>query len=173
MIVSGSRAEIRFSDLHLSLFPLGLEIRNIKNFPIKDKNLLSFTGVNVYLPPTSLFMKKKAVSIEIEKPLFVFNDSLLKSKTGKNVLGSAFTINRIRIRHGELVFNGKDVQMQMLDFNLQSGIMTAGLAVRLDSPHLKVTFPVSGKPVTLEGNLTGEVHRQGDSWRINQFVGRR
>ena len=170
LIVSGSRAEIRFSDLHLSLFPLGLEIRNIKNFPIKDKNLLSFTGVNVYLPPTSLFMKKKAVSIEIEKPLFVFNDSLLKSKTGKNVLGSAFTINRIRIRHGELVFNGKDVQMQMLDFNLQSGIMTAGLAVRLDSPHLKVTFPVSGKPVTLEGNLTGEVHRQGDSWRINQFV---
>jgi len=170
LIVSGSRAEIRFSDLHLSLFPLGLEIRNIKNFPIKNENLVSFAGVNVYLPPTSLFMKKKAVSIEIEKPLFILNDSLLKSKIGERALGSAFTVNRIRIRHGELVYNGKDVQMQMLDFNLQSGIMTAGLAVRLDSPHLKVTFPVSGKPVTLEGNLSGEVRRQENSWRINQFV---
>jgi len=170
LIVSGSRADIRFSDLRLSLFPLGLEIRNIKNFPIKNENLVSFAGVNVYLPPTSLFMKKKAVSIEIEKPLFILDDDLLKSKTGDNALGSAFTVNRVSIRHGELVYKGKDVQMRMLDFNLQSGKMTGGLAIRLDSPHLKVTLPVNGVPVTLEGNLTGEVRQQGTSWRINQFV---
>lgn len=170
LIVSGSRVDIRFSDLRLSLFPLGLEIRDIKNFPIKNENLVSFSAVNIYLPPTSLFMKKKAVSIEIEKPLFILNDELLKSKTGDKALGSAFTINRISIRHGELAYKGKDVQVQLLDFNLRSGSLTAGLAMRLDSPHLKVTIPVSGEPVTLEGNLTGEVRRQGTSWRINQFV---
>lgn len=170
LIVSGSRVDIRFSDLRLSLFPLGLEIRDIKNFPIKNENLVSFSAVNVYLPPTSLFMKKKAISIEIEKPFFVLNDELLKSKTDDKAFGSAFIIKRVSIRHGELVYKGKDVQVQMLDFNLQSRIMTAGLSMRLDSPHLKVTIPVSGEAVTLEGNLTGEVRRQETSWRINQFV---
>lgn len=170
LIVSNIRTDIRFSDLRLSLFPLGVEIRNIKNFPIKNGNLVSFAGVNVYLPPTSLFMKKKAVSIEIERPLFILNDDLLKSMTDDKTLGPTFTVNRIRISHGELVFKGSDIQFQLLDFNLQSGNMSGAMAFRIDSPHLKLILPVSGEPVTLEGNLTGEVRQQGTSWRVNQFA---
>jgi hypothetical protein len=159
LIVSGSRADIRFSDLRLSLFPLGVEIRNIKNFPIKNGNLVSFAGVNIYLPPA-----------EIDRPLFILNDDLLKSMTGDNALGSTFTIDHVSIRQGELIFKGRDIQFHILNFNLLSGKMTGELAIRLDSPHLKVTFPVSGEPVTLEGNLKGEVRQQGTSWSINQVV---
>jgi hypothetical protein len=170
LIVSSTGAEIHFNDLRLSLFPLGLEIRNIKNFPIKNENLVSFAGVSVYLPPTSLFMKKKAVSIEIERPVFVLNDDMLKSMPGNKALGSTFTVNHLSIRHGELVFNGRGTQIQLLDFNLLSGNLAGALAFRVDSPHLKVTLPVSGQPVSLEGNLSGEVRRQGTSWRINQIA---
>jgi len=170
LIVSSTGADIRFGDLRLSLFPLGLEIRNIKNFPIKNENLVSFAGVNIYLPPTSLFMKKKAVSIEIEKPVFMLDDDLLKRMPGGKALGSTFTVNHLSIRHGELNFKGRDTQFQLLDFNLLSGNLAGALAFRVDSPHLKVILPVSGQPVVLEGNLSGEVRQQGTSWRINQIV---
>jgi autotransporter translocation and assembly factor TamB len=148
---------------------LGLEIRNVRNFPIRHENLVSFSGVNVYMPPTSLFMKKKAVSIEIDKPIFVLNDGLLKRKA-EGGLGSAFVVHRVRIRDGELNFRGRDIQCQMLNFNLQSGSMAEGMAFRIDSPHLKVTLPISGEPVTLEGSLVGAAHQQGSSWRISQFA---
>ena len=170
LIVSGTHADIRFSDLRLSFFPLGIEIRNIKNFSIKYENLVSFAGVNVYLPPTSLFMKKKAISIEIEKPVFILNDDLFKSMAGASPLGSTFTVNHLILHQGKLIFKGSDIQFQLLDFNLKSGNMSGALAFRLDSPHLKVILPVSGQQVTLEGNLTGEVRQQGTSWRVNQIV---
>ena len=170
LIVSSGGAGIRFSDISLSLFPLGLEIRNINDFPLKNENLVSFAGVNIYLPPASLFMKKKTISIEIEKPLFILNDEILKSGTSGNPFGSAFTVNRISIHQGELIFKGRDMQLHVLDFNLQSGNLTGALAFKLDSPHLKIILPISGEPVTLEGNLTGEVRQQGTSWRINQLV---
>ncbi len=170
LIVSRTGADIRFDDLRLSLFPLGVEIRNIKNLPIKNENLVSFAAVNVYLPPTSLFMKKKAISIEIEKPVFILNDGLLKSMTGGKPLGSTFTVNHLSIHHGELVFQGRDLRLNVLDFNLQSGNLAGELAFRVDSPHLKIIMPVSSQPVPLEGNLSGEVRQQGTAWRINQFV---
>ncbi len=121
LIVSRTGVDIRFDDLRLSLFPLGLEIRNIKNLPIKNENLVSFAAVNVYLPPTSLFMKKKAISIEIEKPVFILNDSLLKSMPGGKSLGSTFTVNHLSIRHGELVFKGRDYQLQRAGFQSAVG----------------------------------------------------
>jgi hypothetical protein len=170
LIVAGGRVEVGFSDLRLSLFPLGLEIRNIKNFPIRSENLVSFAGVNVYLPPTSLFMKKKAINIEIDRPLFMLNGKLLKGRTESDGLGSAFTINRVSIRHGELIFRDDHIQCQLLDFNLRTGNISEGLAFRIDSPHLKIILPISGEPVTLEGNVSGEVHRQGTSWKISQLA---
>ncbi len=170
LIARGGAVAVRFSDLRLSLFPLGLEIRNIKDFPIRDDNLVSFAGVNVYLPPTSLFMKKKAVSIEIERPLFILDDTLLKGRPGGKGLGSSFTIQRIRIRNGELRFRGRDIEAQLLAFNLQSGSLAEGYSFRVDSPHLKVTLPVSGDPVSLEGNMSAEVHQQGDNWKISRFA---
>jgi hypothetical protein len=170
LIVADGGVQVHFSDLRLSLFPLGLEIHDIKNFPIRDENLVSFAGVNAYLPPTSLFMKKKAISIEIDRPRFVLNDSLLRGKARGKGLGSSFTVNRIRIRNGELFFNGRDIQCRLLDFNLQSGNLADGFSFRVDSPHLSVTLPVSGEPVTLEGNVTGEAHQQKESWKISRFA---
>ena len=145
-----------------------MEIRNIKNFPIRSDNLVSFAGVNVYLPPTSLFMRKKAISIEIDQPRFTLDDSLFKGQAQSGGLGSSFTIHRIRIRNGELLFKGRDFQCQLLGFNLQSGSLTEGFSFRLDSPHLKITLAIDGEPVTLEGNMTGEAHQQGKSWKISR-----
>jgi hypothetical protein len=122
------------------------------------------------VPPTSLFAKKKAVSIEVVKPLFVLNDDLLKGGSIGDKIGSAFIVNRVSVRQGEVLFNGHDFQCHLLGFNLQSGLVADELALRLDAPHLKVTLPISGEAVTLEGNLIAEMHRQGTSWKINQFV---
>jgi hypothetical protein len=145
-------------------------MRNIKNLPIKNENLVSFAGVNVYLPPTALFTKKKAISIEIIRPRFILTDSLLQGKALEGGLGSTFTINRVGIRNGELLFKGQDIQCQLLDFSLQSGSLSDGFSFQVDSPHLKVTLPVSGKPVTLEGNVTGEVRQQGTDWKISRIT---
>jgi hypothetical protein len=153
----------------LSLVPLGLEIRNIRDFPIHNDNLVSFAGVNVYLPPNALFMKKKAISIEIDRPVFLLNDRLLKGKTSGG-LGSSFLVSRISIRGGQLIFQGADIQCQLLEFNLRSGNLADELALRLDSPHLKVILPVNGQAVTLEGNLSGDVRRQGESWKVSELV---
>ncbi|MBN2345755.1 MAG: translocation/assembly module TamB domain-containing protein [Candidatus Aminicenantes bacterium] len=167
LIVSRGNVEARFSDLRLSLFPLGVQVRNIRNFPIRDENLVSFAAVHVHLPPAALFMKKKAVSIEIDRPHFVLDDRLLKPRPRGG--GSPFSIDRVRIRNGELVFKSGEILCQLLDFNLQSGSLAESPAFRLDSPHLKVTLPISGEAVTLEGNLIAEVHRQGTSWRITRL----
>ena len=169
LIVSKGGVAIRFSDVKLSLFPLGLEIRNIRDFPIQNDNLVSFAGVNVYLPPNALFMKKKAISIEIDRPVFLLNERLLKGKTSSG-LGSSFLVSRVSIRGGQLIYQGADIQCQLLDFDLRSGNLADELALRLDSPHLKVTLPVSGEPVTLEGNLSAEVRRLGESWKVSEFV---
>ena len=170
LIVRDGNVAIRFSDLRLSLFPLGLEIRNIKDFPIIDENLVSFAGVNVYLPPASLFMRKKAISIEIDRPQFVLHDSLLRGRDRKQGPKSSFSIHRVRIRRGELHFRGRNIECRLLDFNLQSGNIMEALSFRIDSPHLKVTLPVGGEPLTLEGNLAGEARRHGTSWRINALT---
>ena len=170
MITRGGAVAVRFSDLRLSLFPLGLEIHDIKDFPIRDNNLVSFASVNVYLPPTSLFMRKKAINIEIDRPVFILDDSLLKGRPAGKGLGSSFSIQRIRIRKGELRFQGRDLEAQLLDFNLQSGNLAEGYSFRVESPHLKVTLPVSGDPVSLEGNMTAEVHQQEEHWKISRFA---
>ncbi len=171
LIARDGAVAVRFRDLRLSLFPLGLQIRNLRDFPIRDDNLVSFAAVNVYLPTTSLFMKKKAISIEIEKPLFVLDDALLKggNHPGGRGLGSSFAIHRVRLRQGELHFQGRDFQARLLAFNLQSGSLAEGFSFRLDSPHLRVTLPISGEEVSLEGNLTTEVHQEGETWRLRRF----
>lgn len=169
LIVRDASVAIRFRDLRLSLFPLGLEIRDIKDFPIRDENLVSFAGVNVYLPPASLFMRKKALSIEIDRPLFVLDDSLFKARPAGKRLGSSFVINRVRIQRGELHFKGRDLECHLLDFNLQSGNIMEELSFRLDSPHLRAVLPIGGEPVTLEGRLNAEARRLGSAWRVSRF----
>lgn len=148
-----------------------MQVRNLRNFPIRDKNLVSFAAVNVYLPTTSLFMKKKAISVEIEKPLFVLDDTLFgrSDKPGAGGLGAHFAIHRLRLRKGELRFQGRDFQARLLAFNLQTGSLAEEFSFRLDSPHLRVTLPLSGERVALAGNLAAEVHQAGNSWKLSRF----
>jgi hypothetical protein len=115
-------------------------------------------------------MKKKAVSIEIDRPLFVLDDSLLAARPRAGRPGSAFTINRVRISHGELRFKGRAFQCQLLDFSLQSGNIVEEIAFHLDSPHLKATLAIDGQPVTLEGNLAAEARRHGSTWKLSTFT---
>jgi len=170
IIVSGSHNKIQFSDITLSVFPPGLEIRNIENFPIRNENLVSFSGVSVTLPFTSLFSKKKTISLTIEKPLFVLTDSLLDVNPGNGTFAQAFIVTHVDIRHGELLFKGRDITMQLLDFNLQSRQIANGLAFKFASPHLKMVLPFDGKPLILEGNLDSEVRQQGTTWKISQML---
>jgi hypothetical protein len=149
---------------------LGLELRNIKNFPIKNENLASFSGVTVTMPLTSLFSKKKAISITVEKPQLLLSENLLEMDPGSNDFASGFIIRHVNLHHGEIKFNGKDIAVQLLDFNLQSSPIVKGLAFKLVSPHLKIVFPLNGEAVTLEGNLNGEFRRQGGAWKINQLL---
>ena len=169
LIARDGAVAVRFRDVRLSLFPLGLEVRGIKDFPIRGRNLVSFDRVNVYLPPASLFMRRKAVSLEIEKPVFALDDSLLKARPGSRGLGSSFAIQRIRVRDGEMHFAGGGVQARLLHVNLQSGSLTGEFSFRIDSPHLSVTLPVSGEPVTLKGGMSAEFYQQGDAWKISRF----
>jgi hypothetical protein len=147
-----------------------LEISDIKDLPIQNENLVSFSGVTITLPFTSLFSKKKTINIAIEKPHFVLTDSLLKKNLGSSDFASGFIIKRIDLRHGEIKFKSQDITMQLLDFDLHSGPMIDGLAFKLASSHLKIIFPFNGEPVTLEGNLNGEFRQQGTSWKINQLL---
>jgi hypothetical protein len=117
-------------------------------------------------------MRKKAISIEINRPRFVLNDSLLGGTARNKSIGSSFTLDHIRIRDGELNFKGRDMECRLLGFNLQSGSLGDGFSFRLDSPHLKLTLPISGTPVTLEGNVSGEARQQGESWRISRVAWR-
>jgi len=170
LIAAESQNKIQFSALKLSLFPLGLEIKNVENFFIRSENLVSFSAVTVTMPITSLFSKKKTINIVIEKPIFALTDSLLKIKPGAGGSFSAFTVKHAGIRHGEIKFKGQDITMQLLDFNLQSGPWADGLAFKLTSPHLKIILPFNGQPLALEGNLNGDFRRQGSTWKINRLL---
>ncbi len=155
--------------MKLSLFPLGLKIENIKNFAIKNENLISFSGVTITMPFTSLFSKKKAVNIAIEKPHFVLTGSLLKMDPDSVDFASGFIIKHINLHHGEIQFKDQDISMLLVDFSLQSSLISDGLVFKLASPHLKITFPLNGETTSLEGNLNGEFRRQGTSWKVNQL----
>jgi len=122
------------------------------------------------MPFTSIFSKKKPVNITIEKPFFLLNENLLKTAPGSNDLTANFTVKHIELRHGEIQFKNQDIALQLLDFNLQSSPMIDGLTLKLVSPHLKMVFPVNGEAVTLEGNLHGEIRRQGSTWKINELL---
>ncbi|HOW44803.1 MAG TPA: translocation/assembly module TamB domain-containing protein [Candidatus Aminicenantes bacterium] len=170
LIARDGAVAVRFRDVRLSIFPLGLEVRGLRDLPIRGRNLVSFDRVNVYLPPASLFMRRKAVSLEIEKPVFVLDDSLLRARSGSGGLGSSFAVQRVRVRDGEMHFTGRDLQARLLHVNLQSGSLSREFSFRVDSPHLSVTLPVSGEPVTLRGGMSAEVHQQGDAWKISRFA---
>jgi hypothetical protein len=122
------------------------------------------------VPFTSLFSKKKAVKIAIEKPQFVLTGSLLEMDPENIDFASGFVIKHIDLRHGEIRFKDQDISLLLVDFSLQSSPINDGLVFKLASPHLKIAFPLNGEMTSLEGNLNAEFRQQGTSWKINQLL---
>ncbi|MCX6555185.1 MAG: hypothetical protein NTZ12_09270, partial [Candidatus Aminicenantes bacterium] len=121
------------------------------------------------MPFTSLFRKKKSINIAIEKPVFLLNENLLKIDLGSGNLASTFIVKHIDLLHGEIRFKSGAIALQLLDFDLRSGPLIDGLAFKLNSPHLKIQFPVNDEPLTLEGDLDGEIRQQSGIWKISRL----
>lgn len=159
-------SKIRFSNLKLSVSPFGLNIKDIKNFPIKNKNILSFRSINLHIPFLSIFSKTKKVNIDINEPKMVLNPDLFKENGTSQ---SSIKINKINIKNGELIYNSSKLSITLLKFNLKSVYISNNILHIIKSPHLKIIFPISKKSVTLEGDLSCEIKQEKDNIKINKF----
>ncbi|MCK4835360.1 MAG: hypothetical protein KAT17_01920, partial [Candidatus Aminicenantes bacterium] len=161
--------KIKFSNLSLSVFPLGINIKNIKNFPIVDKNLVSFKHISIEIPFWSLFSRLKEVDMIIHQPKIVIDKTLFKKSTRPGKIGSNFSIRAIKISNGSLRYTSKKLTVILKKFNLDSVGFTNYTAYQLNSPLLKLLFPMSGKRVSVEGNLTTKFKQYQGSIKINKF----
>jgi hypothetical protein len=121
------------------------------------------------MPFTSLFSRKKSVNIVVEKPVLLLNENLLKIDPGSGKFASGFIVKHIDLLHGEIRFKNAGTSLQLLDFNVHTGPLADGMAFKLDSPHLKIIFPLNNEPLTLEGNMDGEIRQQGGIWKISRL----
>jgi hypothetical protein len=160
--------KIEFKNLEFSVLPPAITIRDIKDFTIKDKNIVSFKEISAEVPFLSLFSKVKTVDIYIHKPRIIFDNSLLK-KGKKRASPGAFKINKVNIIDGQLVFNAPKFHADLLKFDLKSFSRGPDTIYRLTSPHLKAVFPVSREPVTLEGQMLAEFREQEQGWKVSKF----
>lgn len=179
--------KISFSDLKLGVFPPTIKVDDLKNFNIKDENIVSFKKVSVEVPFLSLFSKIKKVNLNIHNPVILLNEKILEP--GKTAAKSPFEIDRINIIDGELIFTGSRAIVNVLNFNLDSFTRSGRAMYRVRSPHLKVIFPI-GKRIDLlsipdlenvdekmkvriikiEGDMICEFRRQPTSWKISRFL---
>lgn len=162
--------KIKFKDVELRVFPLAVNIRNLKDFIIKNKNIVSFREINAEIPLTSLLSKVKTVNLYVLEPKIVFDNTLFKK--GKPLFSSKtpkFKIDRINIIDGELIYDTPKLYFNLLRFNLKSFPQEKRSIYHFTSPHLKVVFPLSGKQVKIEGAVQGEFKEQRNSWKISKF----
>ena len=157
--------KIKFGDLSLGIFPLGINVKNVYQFPIKDNNLVSFEKVSIQIPFFSLFSKIKTVNLYIHHPKVVFDESLLEKEQKRTALGG-FKINKVNIIDGEMFYVSPKLHVTLLKFNLLTFPRSNFTIYRLTSPHLKVVFPFSGEQVSFEGQMLTEFRRQGKNWKI-------
>lgn len=162
--------KIEYKSLGLGLFPPTVHISNIKDFVIKDKNIVSFQRVSAEIPFFSLFSKKKVVNLTIHQPRVVLDSNLLKKKKKTPKRKLPFTINKVSITDGEIIFDSPSISLKILKFDLISFPRENTTIYRLTSPHLQVAFPFSGDPVTVTGQMVAEFREmQNNSWKIGKF----
>ncbi len=175
--------------MKFSLFPLGLVVKDIQDFTIKNKNIVSFKRISLEIPFTSVFSKNKEVDISIHNPKILLEEDILdvlqeltkkKTKKGK----SSLTINRISIKKGELVFKHSQVFIKLLDFDLEQSFKDKKTVYKLTSPHLRVIVPpllnkhekkqLASDPEKLapglEGDLVCRIKQTPDGWRMTDFA---
>jgi hypothetical protein len=151
------------------LFPPSVNIRDIDEFVVKDKNIVSFKRVSAEIPLLSLFSKVREVNLSIHEPKVVLDASLLKGRKKKPGTKQAFKINKVNIIDGEVVFDSPKLFANLVKFNLVSFSRKDATIYRLTSPHLKITFPLSKKQVTIQGQMLCEFRELENSWRIGKF----
>ncbi|MCP5045928.1 MAG: hypothetical protein GY940_02080 [bacterium] len=147
-----------------------MNVKDIDEFIIKDKNIVSFKRVSAEIPLSSLFSKEKEVNLSIHQPKVVLDDTLLKSlKKKTKSKKSPFKINKVNIIDGEIVFDTGKYYVNLVKFNLLSFPRENATIYRLTSPHLKAIFPQSRKQVVMEGQLYCEFRELPNSWKVSKF----
>jgi len=68
-----------------------------------------------------------------------------------------------------LRYIGKELSITLLDFNVFSYSKGEDISFRVDSPHLKVIFPLSSQEVKIEGDLKSEFINKKKVFKINKF----
>lgn len=159
----------------------------MKNFPLKDENIVSFKNISLDVPFWSLFSSNKKVNLNIHNPRILLNEKILSKGEQGSSAKIPIEIDRINIIDGELIYNTSGLIVNLLKFNLSSYTRAGQTMYRLSSPHLKIIFPESGnvdllnlaalgeeafkkKAIKIEGNMDCEVRAQRASWRISSFV---
>ncbi len=161
--------KIAFADLKLGILPPRLRLNNLKNVVIKDENLLSFKNISLEIPIQNPFADKLRANLFIHQPHVVLTDKILEKKKKGSSTNLPFELGRINIIDGELVFNGRKIHMDLLDFDLNSFTRSGRNMYKVTSPHLKVVFPLSGHEVKLEGQMNCEFRIQRTCYKISSF----
>lgn len=184
--------KIEFKNLDFGVFPLRIQVRDLKELVIKDKNIISFKEVTAEMPFFSFFSKIKTIDISIHQPVVRFDKSLLKkSKTAKTPSLGAFKIRRVNLVDGKLIYSSPMFYATLEKFNLKSFPKENDTIYRLWSPHMKVVFPMSVvslrhlialsqtmphnvffpvREITVfEGQMLAEFREHLNSYRIGKF----
>jgi len=170
-IVSQTKIHFPFSHLSLSLVPLEVTVRNIRDFPIQSDSLVSFASVSVRLPLSQLFARRKKIGITVYRPKIVFSDSLWRNRR-QPLSSRRFSLQEIDVIDGEVHFRSGDMQATLLHLTLRTSARSGHHSFRLTSPHLRLILPVKKALVTLAGNLEAEAREDGDHLRVNDFIWR-
>lgn len=163
--------KIDYDNLEFGLLPPSIHIRDIDEFVVKDKNIVSFNRVTAEISFWDLFAKQKPIDIQIINPTVVFDNSLLKGrKKEKSSKPSAFKINKVNIVKGVLAYDTPKFYVNLVDFDMFSFPREKTTIYRLTSPHLKVTFSLGkNKRATLQGQMLCEFREHENDWKIGKF----
>ncbi|MCP5106215.1 MAG: hypothetical protein GY950_22705 [bacterium] len=168
--------------------PPKIRLENLKNFDIKDENIVSFKKVGVEVPFLSLFSKVKKVNINLHNPVILLNEKILKKGKKKTSGKLPFEIDRINVIDGELIYNSSKMIVNLLKVNLNSFNRSGKSMYKLRSPHLKFVMRTSknvdllqfpdiddevvknNKLFKIEGDMICEFRAQPTNWKISRFL---
>ena len=153
----------------MGIFPPKIKIEDLKNFNIKDENIVSFQKISAEVPFLSLFSKNRMVNLYVHKPTIILNEKIFKKGKKKASPKLPFKINRINIIDGELFFTSKKLTVNLLKFNLSSFTKSHKTVYRLTSPHLKIIFLLKRKEMKVEGHMETEFRPQRTCVKISRF----
>jgi len=165
------KQKIKYEQFEIGIFPLAILIDDLKEFSIKNKNIISVQKVSAELPFFSLFSKIKEINFKIYQPRIILDESLLKKN--KNSVESDFfknfKIGKIDIIDGELIFNSPGFSGNLVKFNLKSFQLDQVNFYRFKSSFFRVGVSLGKEMVSVGGELVAEVKEELNYWKINRF----